>query len=114
MDDPYALNADDILTDIAVRLDARPIAVPLLTGCIEIHFVPVFGTTRAFLSFTGRPLPDETLLRVPALGGAMDVPCHPHDGRLLSTRALSSLPPGTELAFADDRGWHRYTLWAAR
>ncbi len=97
-------------TDPAMSPGTLPIIVPLAAGRVEIRFVPVFGTTRALLSFVGRPLPEEAVLRVPALGGTLEVPCQLHEGRLLSTRALSSLPHGTELVFYDDSGRHCHSL----
>lgn len=115
MDDARSpVSASGCSTDLFLSLGARPITVPLPTGRIEISFGPVFGTTRAFLRFVGRATPPEAILRVPALGTPLDVPCQPYERWLISTRALTQLPAGTQLAFTDKTGQQRYTLWAAR
>ncbi len=112
-DRSLALAAEET-TDVTVALDARPVMVPLAAGHLEIAFAPVFGTMRAHLSFVGCAIPAEVILRVPALGGTLDVPCQSHAGRLVSTRTLTHLPPGTQVTFVDDGQLHRLTLRSAR
>jgi hypothetical protein len=113
-DAPSSTSLDEGSADLTVALDARPVVVPLEHGRLEVHFAQLFGTVRAHLTFIDRPTPAAAVLRVPALGGALDVPCQPHEERLVSTRAVATLPPGTQLAFAEDGRWHRFTLWNAR
>lgn len=80
-------------------------------GYVEIDFILAVGSVRARLTFVGVPLPDGAHLRLPALGGHLDVSFVRLNAQvLISTRALSAIVDGACLEFEWEGELHRLIL----